>query len=603
MAIPRLLTWAGRFRIAAARNAELRTTIATVMGGAALLSAASPAHAQALRVAEAALLIGAGAGLQTVNEGSSTADDQPAGESMPENRLLWHIPDAEIHRPEALALREAAALRNDRAAVTNFDRVVRRTDTIRRENQLPLSLEDALRRALENNYAIEIAHFSPAVETTRIVEAEAAFDAVFFTDVTKNVVDRPTGSQLTSGDADFLDVRSGISKLLPTGMQTTAYYGFQRNQIALTFQQINPEYISNIVLEMRQPFLRGFGIDQNRALIMISKNDRSISDLAFRRQVRDNLRQVEEVYWRLVQARRDVVITSRLLAGFEAIYEYLDARRDFDVIPVQLAATKADLEQSRAEFVRACANVFDAEDRLVALMNSAEVNLADNIELVPTDSPTLERIVVDRLAEVQTALDNRPEIKEDELRVANAKIAVGRADNAELPRLDVTFRYTIDGLADNADRSFDEVSRHNFVEYFVGVEFEVPIGNRGPRAASRRARLQHAQAVARLKGTFEEIILDANLAVRELSTTYDQMSPSFQSAEAREREIDSIVARAERMDINTLRNELNARQALATSRRALLSALVDYNIAIIDLERAKGTLLRHYSVVIPRAGE
>jgi outer membrane protein TolC len=135
------------------------------------------------------------------------------------------------------------------------------------------------------------------------------------------------------------------------------------------------------------------------------------------------------------------------------------------------------------------------------------------------------------------------------------------------------------------------------------VEFEMPIGNRGPRAAHQRSRLQYNQAVATLRRVFEEVILDVNLTTRAMSTAYDQIGPSFEAAEARVKEVDSIVARAERKDINTLNSELGARQSLAGARRAMILAMVEYNIAIIDLERAKGTLLNYNNVVIPQDDE
>ena len=174
-----------------------------------------------------------------------------------------------------------------------------------------------------------------------------------------------------------------------------------------------------------------------------------------------------------------------------------------------------------------------------------------------------------------------------------------RAKNFELPRLDATFRYEVDGLAGSADRAFDEMTGSNFISYFVGVEFELPIGNRGPRAFHQRARLQYLQAETALRDLFEQIILDVNESARGLHTTFDQIRPSFESVEARERQVDSLVARAERKDFNTLNNELSARQSLASSRRAMLNAIVEFNIAIIDLERSKGTLLRYNNVVIP----
>jgi outer membrane protein TolC len=293
-------------------------------------------------------------------------------------------------------------------------------------------------------------------------------------------------------------------------------------------------------------------------------------------------------------------VTARLMADFEAIYEYLEARQAFDITPVQLNSTKASLEQARTDFILRRATMFDAEDRLTAIMNSDDVHLADDVEIIPTDIPRLDPIMLDRLGEVQTALDYRQEIKEQELRVDSAKIAVGRQNNLELPQFDLVFRTTYDGLGISADDSFDQLTQGNFIEYFVGVEFEYPLGNRAARAAGKRARLQFSQQVAELQRVIEGVILDTNLAVRAVSTAYDAISPAFLTAEAREREVDSIVARAERKDFVVLNQELSSRQSLADARRTMLAAMVQYNVSLIDLERAKGTLLNYRNVLIPR---
>ena len=94
-----------------------------------------------------------------------------------------------------------------------------------------------------------------------------------------------------------------------------------------------------------------------------------------------------------------------------------------------------------------------------------------------------------------------------------------------------------------------------------------------------------------------------NEAVRLIATRYDQIMPTFRTAIAREREVDSIIARAERKDFNTLTNELNARRSLAGARRTLIRVMVDYNVSIISLEQAKGTLLRYDNVILKTAEE
>jgi len=521
------------------------------------------------------------------------------GSTIPWSRVVWHLPDPVQDYARAMELVKEHRAKGEESEAQFILRTLEIAEPIRRDSRMELSLEEALHRALASSYSIEVQRYNPAIETTRVVEAEAAFDAVLFLSATKNNIDQPSASALQATNVDQTLLSTGLRKVLPTGATISGTWELQRTRTTLQFQTINPEYTSGLVLDVRQPLLRNFGIDVNRSQIRLRQNDRRISQYAFHRQVRDVLRQTEEAYWRLVEARHDVVVSARLLAQFEQILAYLDARRSFDVIPVQLAATQANLQQERATFVRRVANVFDAEDRLLALMNSDDIHLAENVEIVPTDFPSMTRITIDPMAQLQTGLDNRPEIKEQELRVASAKIAVGQAKSAELPRADLTFRAKSNGLAISADRAFDQSTGYNFIDYVIGVEFEIPVGNRGPRAVYKRSQLVHEQQVAALKRTFEEVILDINLAVRQTNTTYDQIGPSYESAEARLREVDSIVARAERKDINTLNSELSARRALAESRRAMLHSIVEYNIAIIDMERATGTLLRYNNVELP----
>ncbi|MCH8967250.1 MAG: TolC family protein [Planctomycetes bacterium] len=522
---------------------------------------------------------------------------------LPSDRLLWHMPDPEEYRSVLTHDLQEARNRQDKTRIRYLERVLAETGTIRRATQVRLTLEEVLQRVLENSYSLERMRFNPAIETTRIVEAEAAFDAVFFTNIQKANIDRPSGSQLSATDIDQFTSSYGLRKAFPTGMQVSGSWDLNRLKTALSFQQINPEYTSTFSLSLRQPLLRGFGIDFNRSQIRIANTNREISNWVFHRDVEQLLRDAEASYWELVKARRNLAIFARLLADFEAIYSYLWARKDFDVIPVQLAASKADLEAERARFVVLRAQVFDTEDLLLAVMNDPNLPLGCGVEIIPEDFPQLGPIGVDVLAEVQTALENRPEIKEAQLAVDVAKIQVGQTRNLELPRLDVTFRYTVDGLSGTADRAFDQMTGSNFISYFVGVEFELPIGNRAPRAAHRRSQLQYQQAEVALKALFELVILEVHQSASKLTTAYDQIRPSYESTEARTREVESLLARAERKDHGTLINELGARRALANARRGTLEAIVDCNVAVIELEQAKGTLLRYNNVVIAAESE
>ena len=467
---------------------------------------------------------------------------------------------------------------------------------IERPQKVRLTLQDGLHRALTYSHAVRVQSYNPGISTTNIVEAEAAFDAVYFMNLSKNVQDVPVATQLAGSKRDTFFLNGGIRKLLPNGMQVSTTLSIARQFTDNQFQFINPVYTSAFTAEFTQPLLRNAGIDFNRSQIEISRNDLGVSEQAFKRQVRETLFTVEQLYWALVRARREVTTRARLLSEFEKIYDFLWKRRDFDTYQIQLSQTRANLEASRANFIRVVNEVHNAEDRLIAAMNDPTLNLTEDVEIIPEDFPTSMPVEIDPLAEVQAALDHRSEIIEARLQIDNANMRVGVAKNQALPRLDLRFRYTVNGLGSNADDAFDEVTQSDFIEYLVELALELPFGNRGPNAAERRARLIHAQQIAFMKAQQEQVILDVNVAIRELRTNYELIEPSLQTVQANEDQVASVIARAERKDFSALNQELGARNALANSRSALLDALVRYNLAIIELERAKGTLLDYNKI-------
>jgi outer membrane protein TolC len=524
-------------------------------------------------------------------------------------RIIWHLPDphefADLTEEKISEwetdVREGRRLESDIREARQFQvRLLELLRAVDRPQQIYVSREDVLHRALLNSYAIRVQSYEPAIEQTRIVEAEAAFDATFFSTMNYNKQNVPVATAIQGSNIDVRLLEGGLRQLMPSGMQVQTSLNVQRTSNDFQFQVVNPVYESQFTVEFRQPLLRGFGLDYNRSQILLAKNDKQISDQEFARQVQTSLLDVETAYWRLYQARRIVGVQARLLATFEQLYKKLEQRKEFDAIPVQINETKAQLESAKADFIRICNEVRNAEDSLIALVNDPALDLADDVEIIPTDNPLLDPMVLDRLAEAQAALDHRQEIEEAKLRINSARILVGVAKNQAMPRLDLIFQYAVPGLGTSANDAFSEVTKNDFHEYFVGVEFEIPVGNRARRAAERRAQLQQGQAIAGLKSAFEQVLLDVNVRVREVITQQFLIEPNLESAEASEARCDSIRVRAEANDFLQISNELSAIRTLSVVRNDLLRSVVEYNIAIVELERSKGTLLDYYNIVIPK---
>ena len=79
---------------------------------------------------------------------------------------------------------------------------------------------------------------------------------------------------------------------------------------------------------------------------------------------------------------------------------------------------------------------------------------------------------------------------------------------------------------------------------------------------------------------------------------YTQIPPQLDAVIAASDNLRAFQARAETVNPNYLETELSAIEQLANTRQRLVQVIVDYNLAVVQLERAKGTLLEYNNVVV-----
>ena len=177
---------------------------------------------------------------------AQAGDTGTEGSSIRHERLDWHIPDPVRGRELAQQRRQAATDAGDTGRIAYIDRLVGHLGTYDRPEKMRLTLEEVVQRTLANSYMIETVRYNPAVDATRVVEAEAAFDAVWFADVMNTKVDQPTANQLVSAGADFFSMNAGLRKLLSSGALVTGQYRLQRTKQSFAFQTLNPAYASSL---------------------------------------------------------------------------------------------------------------------------------------------------------------------------------------------------------------------------------------------------------------------------------------------------------------------------------------------------------------------
>ncbi|MCG8407208.1 MAG: TolC family protein [Phycisphaerales bacterium] len=516
---------------------------------------------------------------------------------------IWlHLPDPTV-APEVFKRRLDITRFGQEAIRREYERIYRQTESYIKEIEQPrklrLTLSDCLQRALANNYQIKIDGYAPAISTAQIAQAQAAFDLAFFANINRNNTDQPTPSALFAAQTDTTTISGGIRKLLATGATVTLTQSMVRvDNPGFQFNLLNPSYTQSFIAELRQPLLRNFGIDFNRSQINIRKNERKINEEAFRARVIEILVNTEQAYWTLVAARRNVVTGAEILAQSEQTYEQVKARAEFDAFGTLLASSRANVKAQEFNYIDIKNQVRNAEDTLLNTINDPEFPLSADFEIIPVDNPTTVAIVRDHFAAVETALQRRPEIIQTRHGVDVARLQLGIAKNQALPQLDVIYRMTLSGLGPSSDQAFDQMTGGNFVDQFVGLEFGWSPGERAERAGIRIATLQQSQSVLSYKQALDNIITDCRVALRNLETNYEQLVPSYEAMIASAENLRSLQERQERKSPAGLNAVFDAQNDLARARQALLQAAVNYNIGIVDVERAKGTLLEYNNVIL-----
>lgn len=474
-----------------------------------------------------------------------------------------------------------------------------------------LPLREIAQRAVAHNLNVAVSGYQPAIEESRVTEAEARFDPEAFAGATYTANRTALGNDSffsqSNSNYDQFQVEMGIRQLLPSGGQIElAYRPTHINQAGEGDFSNNAFWNPSVQLQLTQPLLRDFGNDINRARIVINRLNQRISVLDWRKDLEELMINTEQVYWRLVQAEQNQQILERLLQRTIDTAGILQARLKQDVTYEQVSNAVSRVESARADLIRARQRVRDLSDQLKALMNDPDYPVASNQLLLPADQPLQAPVTFDMSESISTALANRFDVGQQQLRVDSAAVALEVAKNNRLPQLNLVGSVGYSGLGENAFNSTANMFRGtddggSDLNWSLGFQFSQKIGNREANSIYRRASLQRLQAITQYAALIDNATLEVKVAQRDVETSWQSISQTraarFAAAKALE-VITTLQQGGEPLRPDFVERQLSRQQELAQAEQAEQDAIAQYNISIATLEQRKGTLLRYNNVII-----
>jgi outer membrane protein TolC len=472
-----------------------------------------------------------------------------------------------------------------------------------------LGLNDLYRRTLEHSNQVKVLAGIPLIRETAIAEAEAEFDPEAYAESRYDRSNEPSGSSIERNiPGDLLRDRGwtfegGIRKRTATGAEVSLGQQLSQESSNASYFVPREQGRARATLSVMQPLLKGAGKTYNRSPIQIAKLETDSGYSEFIGELENHLMEVNRLYWQLYLARGVLLEKRRLVEETEKTVEEIESRSDLDSIASQRSRARSALASRKADIVRSELEIKNAESRLRTLVNDPSF-VADKVgEIIPADLPIATMEAPGFEASVAEALALRPEIgiAENEFRAADLRELV--AANEKRPSLDFVGEVGTSNLRGAGDwtGAFNDQYNGGEPTWGIGLVASVPLGRKAEKAKHLRAQLEARQARDQLRATLDEVLLDVQIAHREVVTAWPDARAKWEAAMAADQELAVL---RDRRNVETaesgasvyLENLLDAQQRRAFAREDFLTALATYNAALTNLERAKGTLLQQENI-------
>jgi outer membrane protein len=470
-----------------------------------------------------------------------------------------------------------------------------------------LTVDDAVTMAIDHNIDLAAARLDPQIGDARVAAANGAFRPSFSTGLQRTNQLQPPSSFLvpTATRNDAITSRAGLDQKLPWfGTSYSLSWNAVHTDSNSFLNSYNPILESGLSLSVSQPLVRDLAIDSARQQVAASRIDRDIAGTRLQEGLVHTTAKVKSAYWNLVSAIANVDARKAALDLAQELVRVNTAKVDVGQSPpLDLVAAQAEVAADQEQVIIAETAVRQLEDQLRTLIFDTSDRSVWTLRIDPIDPPLLGRTSPDLEAAVTNALRDRADLARARKDIENAQISVRFTGNQRLPDVRLNASYLASGLGGTqvlraggfpgtivgpgAASGFGSVLNQLFTGQYstwaVGVNVSYPIGQATEEADHARARLERLQSQQRLKSAESRAVQEVRDAWWKIDMNAKRIETTRAARELAEQRLD---AERKRLDVGMSTSFLviQAQRDLAQARTSELSAVLAYDLALVDFE-------------------
>jgi outer membrane protein TolC len=477
--------------------------------------------------------------------------------------------------------------------------------------RIELTLDDAVKRALDRNLDIAVERLNPQTFDYSIASLQATYRPTFNTNFGMRSQTTFSRSQTAGGDVlvtDTLTGNNGITQNVKWGGGSFAVaFNNNRQEQSDLFAIRNPAINTNFTAAYVQPLLRNLRIDGTRAQLKITQINQEMSETSLRATVVRTVANVRNAYWDLVFTIQAAEVADRSLQLATKLVEDNQARVEVGTLaPLDVVQAQAEQATRRQAVATTQAAVRTAELALKRLI----VNGTDDpywvASIEPVDRPTYSTESLDVSGAVRKALSSRTDIEQSRKQIQANNISISNLSDQRLPALDLSASYGAAGIggtqfvrpAGQLGAAATQVIPSGFSDalrilgdlraptWNFALNLSYPIGTSTADANLARARVQQQQTIAQQRALELQIATEVTNAALLVESNRERLQAAQAARELAEKRLEAEQSRFE-VGLSTNFFVVQAQRDLRDSENSELRALLDYRRAQVDFERVQ----------------
>jgi outer membrane protein len=483
--------------------------------------------------------------------------------------------------------------------------------------RVSLTLEDAVKRALESNLDIAVQRIGQQVFDVNMASIRSVYSPTLSSLIsnqssknasTSTISGGQTGATITNSTFVF---NGGLVQDVPWGGGSfSAALDNRRSETSSLTATINPSYNPTWAAQYNQPLLRDFRIDATRQQLLVTRINQDISDIQLQQITMNTVANVRNAYWDYVFAVQSVDVARQSLQLADELLRNNQTKVEIGTMaPIDVVQAQSQAAQQRQALVTAEGARRTAEIALKRLIVSGTADPLWTSTIEPVDRPDFRPEAIDLTSATQRALSTRTDVLQARKNLEANDVTLRLLENQKLPQVDLQTRYATTGIGGNrlitegtgVDRgniigidpggyldALNTLFRNTLPTWSLALNISYNLGTSAADASIARARIQQNQIEVQMRQLDLQVTSDVSNSAIAVQNAAERVQAAQSSRDLAQQQLDAENSKFG-VGMSTNYQVVLAQRDLANAQNNELQAVLAYRKAVVDFERVQQT--------------